>query len=589
MDFASRATRVGSGKQQPRVRALGIVVAALLTIVMAGCAGSFTKSASNVTDTTATLRGSVSDPDDATVSYWFEYGPTKAYGSETTHRSIVINDRDSHDVSEDLSGLDPGTTYHFRTCAKEPVTVCAADRSFTTTGGATVLSITADPELYPDFDPTINDYVMDCAGGPIEMTVVAPADTEVAVDGEDARNGTFTTEVPLQANQRFSFDVSTGAGNTTHHVRCLPDDFPEWTFEEFGAADWQWYIVAPSTGGPRYTIVFDGHGVPVWWFQGTGGDSKYLDDGTLAWVQGTMGNDPRYQIRALDGTLLNTVRTVDTELDDHDLQLLPNGNYMVMSYKPRAGTVDLTAYGGPADAAVLDAELQEVEPDGDLVWSWNSETHIGLDETDHWWDDFVLANPTRFGPGHDVVHINSVEVTNGSVVASMRHTDGIYKIDRSTGDIVWKLGGTTTPESLTVIGDPLGADPLGGQHDARILDDGTLTVHDNGTNKSRPPRAVRYQIDESAGTATLLESVSDPDAPAANCCGSARRSALGSWVAAWGGLGVTEHPVSEFKADGTQTFKLLFPGEFSYRANPVPFGELGRADLRDGMDAQHPR
>jgi hypothetical protein len=407
--------------------------------------------------------------------------------------------------------------------------------------------------------------------------------------GDDARNGTFTTEVPLQANQRFSFDVSTGAGNTTHHVRCLPDDFPEWTFEEFGAADWQWYIVAPSTGGPRYTIVFDGHGVPVWWFQGTGGDSKYLDDGTLAWVQGTMGNDPRYQIRALDGTLLNTVRTVDTALDDHDLQLLPNGNYMVMSYKPRAGTVDLTAYGGPADAAVLDAELQEVEPDGDLVWSWNSETHIGLDETDHWWDDFVLANPTRFGPGHDVVHINSVEVTNGSVVASMRHTDGIYKIDRSTGDIVWKLGGTTTPESLTVIGDPLGADPLGGQHDARTLADGTLTVHDNGTNKGRPPRAVRYEIDETAGTATLLESVSDPDAPAAGCCGSARRSASGSWVASWGGLGNTEHPVSEFKADGTQTFKLLFPGEFSYRANPVPFGELGRADLRDGMDAQHPR
>jgi hypothetical protein len=142
---------------------------------------------------------------------------------------------------------------------------------------------------------------------------------------------------------------------------------------------------------------------------------------------------------------------------------------------------------------------------------------------------------------------------------------------------------------LTVIGDPLGADPLGGQHDARTLADGTLTVHDNGTNKGRPPRAVRYEIDETAGTATLLESVSDPDAPAAGCCGSARRSASGSWVASWGGLGNTEHPVSEFKADGTQTFKLLFPGEFSYRANPVPFGELGRADLRDGMDAQHPR
>ena len=141
----------------------------------------------------------------------------------------------------------------------------------------------------------------------------------------------------------------------------------------------------------------------------------------------------------------------------------------------------------------------------------------------------------------------------------------------------------------TVVDDPLGADPLGGQHDARILGDGTLTVHDNGTNKGRAPRAVRYEIDESARTATLLEFVSGPDAPAAGCCGSARRSASGSWVVSWGGLGNTEHPVSEFDAGGNQTFKLLFPGDFSYRVNPVPFGDLSRADLRNGMDAQHPR
>jgi hypothetical protein len=114
-------------------------------------------------------------------------------------------------------------------------------------------------------------------------------------------------------------------------------------------------------------------------------------------------------------------------------------------------------------------------------------------------------------------------------------------------------------------------------------------VHDNGTNKSRPPRAVRYEIDEAAGSATLLESVSDPDAPSANCCGSARRSPSGSWVASWGGLGNTPHPISEFDGTGSQTFKLLFPGDFSYRANPVEYGQLGRSALRQGMNLRHPR
>lgn len=566
----------------------GVLV--LSAIVITGCAGSFTGPATGVGSIKATVNGSVYSSDDATISYWFKYGPTSSYGSKTPTRSLAVADRDSHPVSEDLSGLGGGTTYHYRLCAKDQndVTVCANERTFSTAGGASELSVAA-PSMYPDFDPDIRDYVIDCTGGPVQVTAQVPTDTDLSIDGSEARNGTFVTNVPLQPNQSFSFSRRTGSAQKAYHVRCLPSTFPDWTFDSYGESAWQWYIVRAGTGSGTYAMIFDGHGVPVWWYRGAGGDAKYLGDGTLAWAAGGLGNDPRYEIRALDGSLLNTIRTVGTELDDHDLQLLPNGNYMVMSYKPRGHLVDLTPYGGPANGAILDAELQEVDPDGNLVWSWNSKSHIGLDETGHWWNDFVLANPTRFGPGHDVVHMNSVEVLSDSVVVSMRHTDAVYKVDRDTGDIVWKLGGTPTPESLAVLGDPLGSDPLGGQHDARILEDGTLTIHENGTNKNRAPRAVRYRIDEDAGTATLLESVSDPDAPLAGCCGSARRSESGSWVAAWGGLGNTQHPISEFDAAGGQTFKLLFPGDFSYRANPVPYGELSPSALRHGMDEQYPR
>ena len=67
------------------------------------------------------------------------------------------------------------------------------------------------------------------------------------------------------------------------------------------------------------------------------------------------------------------------------------------------------------------------------------------------------------------------------MIASFRHLDAVYKISKSTGKIVWKLGGTTTPKSLTVKDDPR-AYTLGAQHDARLLPDGTLTVFDNRTN-----------------------------------------------------------------------------------------------------------
>ena len=463
---------------------------------------------------------------------------------------------------------------------------CFAE-SATNVGGATQLSITVEPALFPDFDPQVSDYVTRCAGGPVEMRVVAPADTDVAIDGGPPRNGSFTSEVLLQASQSFSFTRTTGAASSTHHVRCLPADFPQWNFQSFAPAEQEFYVVAVGD----YVFALDGNGVPLWWYNDTGApsDAKYLDDGTFAWATGRSTPNARYAIRRLDGSLEREMKTVGTLTDGHHLQPLANGNYILMSYKERSGTVDLSAYGGPTDRTVADAELQELTPAGTKVWEWNSKDHIGLEETDHWFHDFIFP---LSGPNvpFDIVHINSVDidVDADSVLISMRHTDGVYKIDRASGEIIWKLGGTPTPESLTVVGDPYRADPLGAQHDARMHADGTLTVFDNGQPRDRPPRAVRFQVDAGARTATYLGAISDPDVSEAVCCGSARRTASGGWLVGWG-TGPEKNPIIEYAADGSRTFKLSFPNGSSYRAHPIAGGQLGRAALRNGMEAQHPR
>jgi hypothetical protein len=569
------------GDDSRRRRACATAATLILAALLGGCAWGVTQPATDVGSTTATVNGLVADTVDGTSNYWFEYGPTKSYGSETTHRSITIDDRDGHPVSEDLTGLDPETKYHYRLCARTQQRVCGEDLTFTTGAGAARLEITAAPGLYPDFDPQVPDYVTRCNNGPVDVTVEAPADTTVAVDGDTPRSGSFTTTVPLQSGQEFEFVTDTDVGTSTYHVRCLPNGFPDWTFTEYGPAQQKWYITTNS----GYVLIFDGNGVPVWW-RGVPGavDAKLLADGTLAF-----GATEKYEVRTLDGALLQTLETVGTDTDTHDLLLLPNGNYMLMSYKPRANPIDMTAYGGPPDGIALDAELQEVEPDGDLVWSWNTKDHVGLGETTpDWWTERVLPNHVSDG-GYDIVHINSVDVDGDTMVISLRHTDGVYKIDRNSGDVVWKLGGTTTPESLSVIGDPAGSEPFGGQHDARLRADGTLTAFDNGETHGRPPRAVRYEIDEDAGTATFLESVSGlPEVTEAICCGSARRSASGSWLVGWGRF-PSQNGITEFAPDGTRTLRLYFPVNNSYRAIPVPAGKLSRAELRDGMNVQHPR
>jgi len=441
--------------------------------------------------------------------------------------------------------------------------------------------------LSPAFDPSVPDYTVKCTGSPLEVGGRLAQGSTISVDGGGTQTGAFTASVPLAENQEFSFSLSDGTATGDYHVRCLPADFPAWEYEGLRPADHQFYAVDPAigAGGSGYVIVFDAHGVPVWWQGSNPGpiDAKFISEAgeptRITWW-GQFGGADGYQIRELDGTVVRTVSAVEGSTDIHELQPEPNGDYLVTSYQPREH-VDLTAFGGGADDTVIDAEVQEINPAGEAVWTWNSASHIGLAETGRWWPTALKGNP------RDIVHMNAVEpVGDDAILISLRHTDAVYKIDKATGNVIWKLGGTWTPKSLTVANDPQGAYPLGGQHDVRLQPDGTITIHDNNTNLPSPPRVVRYEIDEATHTATLVEQVTDPEAPGSFCCGSARRSADGSWLMSWGGRSL----VTEFNPAGERTFRLGFGGvAFSYRAVAAPDGSLNAAALRAGMDSMHPR
>jgi hypothetical protein len=573
---------------------VGLVVAVSVTV--AGCASAQPTQPTNVTSSGVTLNATVSDNVDATATYWFQYGTTSAYGTETTHRTIDIADRNLHPVSEPVSGLAPATTYHFTVCAQDPQSpvICASDWTVTTSA-STQLAIRAQPSLYPAFDPAVTDYVTRCGTGPVAMMVSAPAGTTVGVDGAAQQSGDFGQYVPLTNGQAFGFSTVVAGQTTGYHVRCLPDDFPAWTYTRTKPSNLDDALVTPTLnaqfGSTHYLAFFNPDGVPLWWYKASPipVDAKLLPDNTVSFATGFggFGSSPTAasEIRRLDGTLVRTLKTLGSPTDFHDLQVLPNGNYLMTSYRPR-DHVDISAYGGPADATVLDGEVQEITPGGALVWWWNTYDHIALSETDGWWPTIVGA-PPKLPDGrtvYDIVHLNSVEVDGASMIISLRHADAVYRVNRTTGAIDWKLGGTTTSKSLTVSGDNQ-TSLFGGQHDPRRLPDGTVTVHDNGTRQSRAPRALRFAVDPNAGTATVVEKLTDPDYPSSGCCGTATKLPTGGWMMGWGG----SPSVSEYAADGSQISKLTFANYFSYRTFAVPKGRLAPALLRQGMDAMFPR
>jgi hypothetical protein len=436
----------------------------------------------------------------------------------------------------------------------------------------------------------VPDYVTRCdAGNPVQVAVDAPPGRAVAVDGAAAETGSFTRMVALAPGQSFSFASISTTKTTTYHVRCLPADFPQWSVDRSGPTQAQWFLTANFAA--QYAIVFDGRGVPVWWF-GAGHpvvDFKLLPNGHFSWWQRSFepGSVAGYLEHDLAGAPGPLMRTVTDRTDLHDQVLLPDGHYLMISY-PIREHVDLSPYGGPADARVEDSEVEELAPDGTLLWSWNTRDHVGLDETSRWWPSVVsdpADAPDGSGKVYDIAHMNAVEPHGDELVVSLRHTDAVYAIDRESGAIRWKLGGTPTPESLSIENDPLAARDFGGQHDPRFLPDGTLTLFDNGTERDRAPRALRYRIDEVTHTAHLAEQVSDPSAPSSFCCGSARKLSAGDWVVDWG----SRPQFGEYTPAGDNVLRVTFAESFPYRAAPLEQGVLSADALRAGMDLMFPR
>lgn len=464
----------------------------------------------------------------------------------------------------------------------------------TTAANAANPSISVEPSLNVRFQQRVSDYTTTCPDGHVTVRARARRPISVSIDGAEPRSGRVRMEVGLNAGQAFKIAVHRRDRRVRNHfIRCLPADFPEFDFRRYRQPLSELYAVAPSLNEPdapgSYVIVFSRDGTPVWWYR-TGAnavDLKAIAKGVLAWSHiGTPSIPHGFELHALNGEQVGRLTTVGTPTDGHDLQVLPNGDHLLLSYRLRRG-VDLSRYGGPADASIFDTEIQQVSTSGELVWRWNSGDHIPLAETGRWWP-YVLDHTLTIGNGeqvYDPTHGNSIEPDGKKLLLSLRHTDGVYAISRRTGRITWKLGGTHRRQSLRVRKDPQGGHMFGGQHDARVMPNGTVTVHDNATMRDYAPRAVRYRINARKSTATLVEQVTDPLVDASGGCGSARRYPGGGWLLNWGFNPFT----TEFDADGLRTFKLLYGDLFSYRAVPVSPDLLGLRALRRGMTAMAPR
>ncbi|MGP3972307.1 arylsulfotransferase family protein [Streptomyces sp. 6N223] len=340
-------------------------------------------------------------------------------------------------------------------------------------------------------------------------------------------------------------------------------------------------FAAPDS--PRGPQIVDDEGRMIWFRQVPNGTfttdfrvQSYQGQPVVTWWEGTVGAggigsgmgyiaDSTYQVIA-------TVQTPDAgaTLDMHEFLITPSDTALVISF--RDVPHDLTPVGGPQNGTAIDCVVQEIDiATGQAVLDWHGIDQVPVEEAD-------VDYPGSSAP-FDYLHVNAVSLDgDGNLLISGRHTSTIYKVDRVTGEILWRLGGSNSDFELGA-----GA-RFTGHHDGQSEGGNVYRLFDNGTQIARQSssRVVWIETDPELGTATLLDEVAHPEMLSALAEGNAQRLPNGNTIVSWGAAS----RVSEFGPDGTLLLDGAFPqGISSYRAYRMEWQGQPAGDPEVAVDA----
>lgn len=322
-----------------------------------------------------------------------------------------------------------------------------------------------------------------------------------------------------------------------------------------------------SSGG----VILDSGSQPVWMEPGGAGVmdlrvQTFEGNPVLTYWQGAV-KDGGYG--AGTGVILDTAyRTVASvsagnglSTDLHEFQLTAAGTALLIAY-PMV-QADLSAVGGPAKGYMLDCNVQEIDVrSGAVLLDWATSKHIGLTETYATPGGNLAKDGTTEDNAFDPYHLNSVDEEGDTLLISARHTNALYLIGRTSGEVRWRMGGKNSDFALAENA------VFGWQHDARWRSATSISLYDNhfAEETSGTSRGLLLAIDEAAKTVTLQQEFANAG-HGGNAMGNAQFMANGNVMIGWG----SDPSATEFTADGTAVFEAAGIGTGCYRVYRFPW------------------
>ena len=340
-------------------------------------------------------------------------------------------------------------------------------------------------------------------------------------------------------------------------------------------------FLTPANGdGHDGPMIVDGSGQLVWMRPDTSGNATDLRvaslDGApvLTWWEGANNAGIGVgQHVVVDGSYRELARISGQngrKADLHELRLTARRTALFFA--------DASMGPGPLPASigvqptVMDCAIQEVDiATGAVVFEWHAVDHISVDES-------VVAAPTASNTVYDYFHGNSIEEDgDGTLIVSARNTSALYKIDRGTGRVIWRLGGKQSDFAMGP------GTTFALQHDARRQADGTITIFDDGQAPGFS-RGIVLRVDETAMTATLVREYISPQRALSTSQGNVQVLPSGHVFIGWGSV----PRFSEFTAEGRLVLDAGFTASQSYRDQRYPWVGRPAESPAIAVDAQGP-
>lgn len=278
-----------------------------------------------------------------------------------------------------------------------------------------------------------------------------------------------------------------------YQINSLPSSFPEFTTEGESEEEGEYYVTTYMINKSKekhYIYKLNEKGEITFYKQTENIPFNFKKNEIDGKIRYTYLETTNEKIEGINNALFTKLVVLDENYNEikrigyltkqgeisgenHDYLYLGENHYIIGGYTKEEVTNVPNMIG--QNIKIWNCKIQEVE-NGEIVWEFESDKYPELYE--YYNEENIEINTKT--PYLNYMHFNSmiIDPVDENLICSFRNIDAIMKISRTTGKIIWILGGKGDQFGLTE------EQKFSKQHSISLIGNHEILLYDNGCDKN---------------------------------------------------------------------------------------------------------